>query len=171
MVYGYQGRWQRMKGMIFDAESVKAILADNKTQSRRVIKGCLPDEAEPLLIHSPRYKAGETVYVKESYRVFGGDNPVTRYKADGTSSSHWQTPLFMPESLSRIKLLIVRVGCERLHGISALGTISEGVWPAHFTCVDNNWFRAWQCRWIEVNGQQSWDSNPWVWVYEFERVA
>lgn len=180
-----------MKGIIFDSESVKAILAGTKTQSRRVIKGCLPDEAEPSLIHSPRYKVGETVYVKEGYRIFGGDNPTIRYKADGTSSSHWKTPLFMPESLSRIKLHIVRVGCERVHDISDDDCIAEGLktdpepWDqtvafynySHKTYSFIWWgdcrapFLSWRSRWIEVNGQASWDSNPWVWVYEFERVS
>jgi len=156
-----------MKGIIFDSESVKAILAGIKTQSRRVIKGCLPDEAEPSLIHSPRYKACETVYVKESYRGFGGDNPTIRYKADGTSSSHWQTPLFMPESLSRIKLQIVRVGCERVHAISLEDIQREGITPKMQPLLLDEWRE----RWIHVNGRASWDSNPWVWVYEFVRVS
>ena len=155
-----------MKGMIFDGESVRQILAGNKTQSRRIIKGASPDDDQPSLGHNPRYHEGETVYVKEAYRVFGGDSPVTRYKADGTSSSHWQTPLFMPESLSRIKLQIVRVGMERVQDISLANIQKEGIaLPMHPLLRD-----AWRERWIEVNGRKSWDSNPWVWVYEFVRA-
>ena len=25
-------------------------------------------------------------------------------------------------------------------------------------------------RWLEKHPDQSWDANPWVWVYEFRRV-
>lgn len=165
-----------MKGIIFDSESVKAILAGNKTQSRRIIKGARLDDNELLSDHHPRYYVGETVYVKESYADLYpatiGDNRRIAYKAtDTTIVTKWQTPLFMPESLSRIKLQIVRVGCERVHDISAIDVINEGVWSKYFTCVDNNWFRKWQARWIHVNGQASWNSNPWVWVYEFVRVS
>jgi len=24
--------------------------------------------------------------------------------------------------------------------------------------------------WASINGMESWESNPWVWVYEFERT-
>lgn len=178
-----------MKGMIFDGESVRQILAGNKTQSRRIIKpqpthvgdpfnlwiyeqGMTMTANDPHMGKFARYKAGETVYVKESYAIYGvfGSTTHYHYKADGTSSSHWQTPLFMPESLSRIKLHIVRVGVERLHDISMEDCIKEGVWSIRYTTTVNNWFHAWQRRWIEVNGQSSWDNNPWVWVYEFARV-
>jgi hypothetical protein len=37
-----------------------------------------------------------------------------------------------------------------------------------------NWvdpFDAWRELWVEVNGADSWNANPWVWVVEFKRVA
>ena len=162
-----------MKGMIFDAESVKAILAGNKTQSRRVIKGASPDDDQPSLGHSPRYREGETVYIKESYAIgrVVDDNAPCHYKANGALMNlDYRTPLFIPEPLSRIKLRIVRVSCERVHDISMEDCIKEGAWSVCYTTTDRNWFYAWQRHWIEVNGLASWDSNPWVWVYEFEEV-
>jgi len=178
-----------MKGIIFDSESVKAILAGIKTQSRRVIKpqptwvgepynlwiheqGMTVTANDPHMAKFARYKVGEMVYVKESYAIYGvfGSTTHYHYKADGALSLDYKTPLFMPESLSRIKLQIVRVGCERVHDISLEDCIKEGIWSIRYTTTEHNWFCAWQTRWIHVNGQASWDSNPWVWVYEFERV-
>lgn len=174
-----------MKGIIFDSESVRQILAGNKTQSRRIVKPQPTWVGEPynLWIHEQgmtvtandphmgkfaRYKVGETVYVKEVYDQYLGR---TLYRADNDAiDTKWRTPLFMPESLSRIKLYILRVGIERLHNISMKDCIKEGIWSIRYTTTEHNWFCAWQRRWIEVNGQKSWDSNPWVWVYEFARV-
>lgn len=146
-----------MKGMIFDGESVRQILAGNKTQSRRVKKN-----------DTARYKAGETVYVKESYAIYGvfGSTTHYHYKADGALSLDYKTPLFMPEWLSRIKLQIVRVGMERVHDIGLEDIKKEGIVAPKRDLM----YPTWQARWIEVNGQKSWDSNPWVWVYEFVRV-
>lgn len=174
-----------MKGMIFDGESVRQILAGNKTQSCRIMKPQpIPDWIRPCVgsdgvAHGycgsgpengikARCKAGETVYVKESYAIYGvfGSTTHYHYKADSHLSLDYKTPLFMPESLSRIKLQIVRVGVERVHHISLEDIKKEGIVAPKRDLM----YSTWRERWIEVNGQKSWDSNPWVWVYEFVRV-
>lgn len=36
-----------------------------------------------------------------------------------------------------------------------------------------NWcdpFDAWRELWVSINGVESWDANPWVWVVEFKRL-
>lgn len=64
----------------------------------------------------PKYKASETVYVKERY--------------DGTvwpDCKPWKSPLFMPASAARTLLLITGVRVEKTRDISWQDCIAEGV--------------------------------------------
>lgn len=82
-----------------------------------------------------------------------------------------QTAPNLPRWASRITLEITAVRVERLQDITAADVIAEGVWPADYTCVNNNWQRKWIELWDGINGKRaSWESNPWVWVLEFRRV-
>lgn len=90
--------------------------------------------------------------------------------------------LFMPLEACRTFLKVKSVRVERLHDISEEDSKSEGVEDGlmpmchaykdytgkskycHYA-VDS--FRT---LWQSINGPDSWDLNPWVWVVEFERV-
>lgn len=72
----------------------------------------------------------------------------------------WQPSIFMPRWASRLTLDVVSVGVERLHAITDDEARREGV-------ADREAFRA---LWIDINGAESWDANPWVWRIEFRRT-
>ena len=84
--------------------------------------------------------------------------------------------IFMPRAMSRITLEITGVRVERLQDISAADAQAEGVeqfnpsatsgLPA---CSAHRY--AYEDLWKSINGPDSWDSNPWVWVIEFKRVT
>ena len=78
--------------------------------------------------------------------------------------------IHMPRWASRILLEIVSVRVERLQDISEADATAEGTphslnHPAGRTAVEN-YQHLWEC----INGDGSWDANPWVWVIEFKRV-
>jgi len=80
-------------------------------------------------------------------------------------------PIHMPRWASRILLEITNVRVERLQDISRKDAIAEG-------CEERNEDGAWLgpevafCRlWESINGPDSWEANPWVWVVEFKRIA
>lgn len=82
---------------------------------------------------------------------------------------------FMPRDAARLFIRIREVGVERLHPIGYQDCIAEGM-PGPIPEV-RNWsgsaviVRQQFCEhWNEINGADSWDSNPWVWVYKLERV-
>lgn len=99
--------------------------------------------------------------------------------------SHWNYPrdvrpsIHMKREQARILLEITAVSVERLQDISEEQAESEGVhrdmrmwfatdeggpaftWPQH----------AFEHLWRKINGAESWDANPWVWVVEFKRVS
>lgn len=71
-------------------------------------------------------------------------------------------PIHMPRWASRITLRVIGVKVERLQDISEADVIAEGL-----TMTAKAAFEA---LWTSINGQASWDANPWVVAYSFERV-
>lgn len=45
----------------------------------------------------------------------------------------------------------------------------SGYYFVHPGIMEQSAFDAFQKLWISINGQENWDSNPWVWVIEFEK--
>lgn len=82
----------------------------------------------------------------------------------------------MPRWASRLTLLVKSVRVERLQDISPEDVEAEGVQmpPSElYPNVNRGWKlkRHFQDLWESINGEGSWDANPWVWVVEFEKVA
>ncbi|MEE1922646.1 hypothetical protein V0R50_10360 [Pseudomonas sp. 148P] len=96
------------------------------------------------------------------------------------SAVTWRPSIHMPRWASRILLEITAVRVERLHDISEEQAKAEGV-----ECDSDGWFdylmpstqccpsafESFRTLWSSINSAESWDTNPWVWVVEFRRVA
>ena len=87
----------------------------------------------------------------------------------------------MPRVASRINLLIKDIRVERLQDITEEDAIAEGLeyyeseGKRYFTnYVDEPNFlgavNSYHSLWEKINGKDSWESNPWVWVIDFERI-
>lgn len=118
------------------------------------------------------------------------DRPVDVWKSRDKSNpetSHWyeRRARFMPKSYARIWLEISSVRVERLNDITWEDAEAEGIQcvPTEdeedsYWCVEPNDERGTADRpddvfsflWESINGRESWDANPWVWVVEFRRV-
>ncbi|MBM4044177.1 MAG: hypothetical protein FJ279_03615 [Planctomycetes bacterium] len=81
------------------------------------------------------------------------------YAADGDDApgGRWRPSIHMPRWASRITLEIVSVRVERLQDISLDDAKAEGV-----ETTDQ-----YAALWAKINGWESWNANPWVWVIEF----
>lgn len=204
-----------MKGILFKEEMFHAASERRKTQTRRIVKlpegafgfqickrvldGAFVgiyayDENERTIkpgteqewLIKPRYKIGETVYLKEPY-IESTDG--VYYKFDHKDlkmilsygyEKQWQNKLFMPVRCARNFIKITNVRCERLQDISEENCITEGIYfheeygTKGFTCDAFPNFaystakEAYETLWVEINGKSSWNENPPVWVYEFE---
>ncbi len=86
------------------------------------------------------------------------------------SGGKWKPSIHMPRWASRITLEIVSVSVERLQDISKDDAIAEGVRPCGYGLNDGTAQRAFKSLWQSINGPESWDANPWVWVVEFKRI-
>lgn len=99
---------------------------------------------------------------------------------------------FMPKKLARIWLEITDVKVERLQSISSEDILAEGVLiPNHEgnpifilgpgnselsllkdkpTTEESIRFAYWKDLWCTINGSESWDANPYVWVIKFRKI-
>lgn len=97
------------------------------------------------------------------------------YDIDGLAADRrWRSSIHMPRWASRILLEVTSVRVERLQDISIHDAMAEGVVETNKNlrglgpCLE--WCYAYEDLWRSINGPDSWNSNPWVWVIEFRRL-
>ncbi|KMV67155.1 hypothetical protein AI29_15040 [bacteria symbiont BFo2 of Frankliniella occidentalis] len=103
------------------------------------------------------------------------------------SPEAWTPSIHMPRWASRITLEITDIRVERLNDISEKDAAAEGVgsatWFAAKGVPEDEWtslgefgaqkpshINCFASLWESIYGQDSWQSNPFVWVVEFKRV-
>jgi len=130
----------------------------------------------------PYGKPGNYLWVRETWHQhYEGGNLGGKpcYKADNKCSLlnslaiGWKPSIFMPRWASRILLEITNVCIERVQDISEENAKKEGVVPSlsYSDSVPGQEHKfAFRDIWFEINGVDSWESNPWVWVIEFKRI-
>ena len=87
----------------------------------------------------------------------------------------WKPSIHMPREAARLFLKVKSVRVERLQDISVEDCIAEGVEPLSVNAglIPDNYRKPYEYLWDRLNAKRgySWESNPWVWVIEFERVG
>lgn len=125
------------------------------------------------------YRADKTAQFQNPGRHQSGQVPDTDLAQWNWDLLHWRPSIHMPRWASRITLEVTGLRVERLHDISEADALAEGVTQRNEVCVNNHGQtftermtakRAFQVLWHDINGAESWDANPWVWVVEFRRV-
>ena len=134
----------------------------------------------------PYGKPGERLWVRESWAWYGCEYIPSDvvYRADTESLpgeyGRWRPSIHMPRWASRITLEITEVRVERLHDISDDDIKAEGIFddPAVVSGEREGSILtlagkriAFEDLWESINGPDSWDENPWVWVVGFRRVT
>ena len=140
----------------------------------------------------PQYEPGDILYVRETFFECKGR---FHYKADGKhlvlnrviggkEFFKWQPSIHMPKEAARIFLRVTDVRVERLQEITPAGTRQEGIKNAEYNpeCKDKSpWVldefeltqfsKLWNSTIPKKDlSRYGWNANPWVWVYEFERI-
>ena len=130
-----------------------------------------------LLGRCPYGNRGDRLWVRETHCKYGGGYI---YRADyGTHTpisdgigGPWKPSIHMPRVASRITLEITGVRVERLNDIGEADAIAEGVssdMPIVWQSGDDTPRGMFGELWEAINGPDSWDANPWVWVVEFSK--
>jgi hypothetical protein len=129
-----------------------------------------------------RYKAGETVYLKEPYFTAGAGKIVEYWYMKQNRhidliNYKYENKLFMPAKYARYFIEITDVRCERLQDISDEDCLKEGI-KGYPCSIWHEWDgkkyqtpqEAYAALINSINGKGTWESNPWVWVYDFKLV-
>lgn len=112
-------------------------------------------------------------------------SPSNFHKGYSTVDGYYIRPsMFMPKEAARIWLRVTDIRVERFQDISEEDAIDEGIeifkdefgfripikeqFGFYRTNITSDAFRA---LWININGPESWDLNPFVWVVSFEVVS
>lgn len=118
------------------------------------------------------------------FKADGFEKPWTHNKDYMKLGWHWRPSIHMPKDACRLRLKILSIRVERLHDITEDEAFREGI------DADNEDYQAAEhyalggspiqggspakfafiALWQRINGQESWDSNVWVWRIEFEKL-
>ena len=188
-----------MNGINFTKEMFHAVIDGSKIQTRRIVnpqpitvfKGIpIKEYNNQLGIKdiTPRYKVGETLYLKEPYRVdsFGVEYNLDDKNKTLAKITKWRNKLFMPAKYARYFIEITAVRCERLQDISDEDCLNEGIFEKYYfekTKYYENGVKIGKMQRVphyntpkqayaslinSIYGKGTWESNPYVWVYEFK---
>lgn len=143
---------------------------------------------------------GDRLWVRETHRpIFGQTcgligvdyqaDPREKWERLGDApdcliKSKWTPSIHMRREYSRILLEVVSVRVERLQDISEADAKAEGIEPHEVRQFAIYGMSAaeraavyrdaavgpYRGLWQQINGADSWDANPWVWVVEFKRL-
>lgn len=162
----------------------KSVLREWKTMTRRIVpKGLvtLCDQGKTKLAAGfAKYYTGEVVAVAQAYRDVidtGG------YPHPLVAKAGWTNKMFIRASLMPHRIRITNIRVERLQDISDEDCFREGVDVAFQNGHAVSYYRFENSRTLyftpreafaalidKVSGKGTWDSNPWVFVYEFELI-
>lgn len=154
-----------------------------KTGDRHWVLG-VPGSSTVDVIKCPYGQPGDVLWVRETlernvlggaiYRAGGkvgekiGCNPLAENEFlswdEFSTTRKVIRSIHMPKDAARIWLRITNVRVQRLQNITEEDAIQEG---SKYLLNVRAWFSD---LWKSINGADSWNANPWVWVVEFERI-
>lgn len=139
-----------------------------------------------LLFLNAQYCVGEEVAIAQSYKDAGVStetvthNGVTETFYLGDWMPGWNNKMFVKAELMPRHIRITNVRVERLQDISEEDCLKEGIKRKNERyCVENykgvcfytnDPILAFRCLIDKTCGKGTWDSNPYVFVYDFECV-
>lgn len=171
-----------------------AVLAGTKTQTRRIINAMPKEprvsyglEEEAWYVHlldgyTAKYKVNEVVAVAMAYKGFYGDfkEPLRTELVD---SAGFSNKMFVKADLMPYRIRIEKIRVERLQDISEEDCLAEGIIKyanGVYTYIKDGkkLFRshldtprkAYADLIDKISGKNTWNSNPWVFVYNFKLV-
>lgn len=170
----------------------QAVLDGRKTMTRREIPVSIINEfghnkfsdKSAELIQNSLYQVGEVVAIAQSYDVVDDILPYRMWSIETyrqiQNTPGWKNKMFVKADLMPHHIRITNIRVERLQDISDYDCLREGIIPDGYFLYtfgklgDNKSYEtpktAFAALIDKVSGKGTWESNPWVFVYEFEKV-
>lgn len=138
-------------------------------------------------IKCPYGQPGDVLWVREIWNWvegFAGSGCYVFKTDERKEINRWRPSIHMPKEAARIWLQVTEVRVERLQVITGEDILSEGVGEKHrsgeksMTTAGID-YRRWEADqkskfqklWESINGADSWNANPWVWVVSFNVLS
>lgn len=145
-----------------------------------------------ILLAKSAYKLGETIAIAQKYDDLVKDDEF--YRLCGIHGMPLEcikyekgctNKMFVRADLMPHHICITRIRVERLQDISEEDCLAEGIWEAHdvglegvtywYTGLANSPYRtareAYAALIDKISGKGTWQSNPYVFAYDFETVS
>ncbi|WEZ90401.1 hypothetical protein P3R38_09110 [Pseudomonas sp. NyZ480] len=143
-------------------------------------ESCMDAKGTEHPIVCPYGLPGDRLWVREAWAQINvaqapGESWVVYRECDNRTDygGPWKPSIHMRRRDSRILLEVTDVRVELLQDISEEQAEAEGVgFLRHAPDADETLTAAqlFECLWSSINGDESWNGNPWVWVIEFKRI-
>lgn len=140
-------------------------------------------------LSSSRYKLGETIAIAQRYEDMAKDDDLFRLCSNILGRILFEkgchNKMFVRADLMPHHIRITNIRVERLQDISNEDCIAEGIYPK----ANGRWYcydvvkrvgvsydpypdprEAYAALIDKISGKGTWESNPWVFVYDFELV-
>lgn len=145
-------------------------------------RACLFDEGRPLALSA--YKLGETIAIAQKYADLAYDGEFFRLLGKVIFEKGCHNKMFVKADFMPHHIRITNIRVERLQDISEEDCIAEGVWRNDnvelegttywYHGLANSSFRTPQQAYASlidrISGKGTWESNPYVFVYDFELI-
>lgn len=176
--------FQRLKTC--EGWSNEDIRAWKRSCNRRLYEtqGYMLQQMLDYALSSSRYKVGEVVAVAQKYKDIALDMPV-ELAAELIKQPGWKNKMFVKADLMPHRIRITNIRIERLQDISDEDCIAEGIYPK----ANGRWYcydvvirmgvsydpypdprEAYAALIDKISGKGTWESTPWVFVYDFELI-
>lgn len=150
------------------------------------------DDFVPMYIQ-PRYEIGEVISVAQSYESLGMNPEIALNDKDGIGfytktkfAPGWKNKMFVRADLMPHHIRITNIKIERLQDISDKDCLKEGIYKGQCGSADTHFMDAYYYKGDiqpyctpreafaalidKVSGKGTWESNPYVFAYEFELI-
>lgn len=141
----------------------------------------------------PHYKVGEVLSIAQSYESLGMNPEIALNDRDGIGfytktkfAPGWKNKMFVRADLMPHHIRITNIKIERLQDISDKDCLKEGIYKGQCGSADTHFMDAYYYKGDiqpyctpreafatlidKVSGKGTWESNPYVFAYEFELI-
>lgn len=185
-----EGRKTQTRRIAYTAGRLEGLTVRQDLEGVNKDRACLFDGG--ILLAKSAYKLGETIAIAQKYDNLVKDDEF--YRLCGIHGMPLEcikyekgctNKMFVRADLMPHHIRITRIRVERLQDISEADCLKEGIWRAHevglkgvtywYTRLANSPYRTAREAYADlidkISGKGTWQSNPYVFVYDFETVS